>query len=78
MTPDNTGTWALLCDVNDHYQTGMRYTYKVNKCTSKDDAVKSVASKIRTYYIGIVETDWDYAPNNMQLTSGVDFYNDSK
>ena len=76
MKPDNVGTWALMCAVNDHYQTGMKFTYKVNQCAAKDAVLGG--NTIRKYYIGIKEVDWDYAPNNMQLTSGDTLNNDTE
>ena len=76
MTPDNTGTWALGCRVNDHYQTGMKFLYTVKSCVATQKLFTPVNK--RTYYIGIVEKDWDYAPNNLQLMSGGHLNTDSK
>ncbi|XP_065054474.1 hephaestin-like protein isoform X2 [Rhopilema esculentum] len=75
MTPDNTGTWALGCRVNDHYQTGMKFLYTVKSCVATQKLLAPVTK--RKYYIGIVEKDWDYAPNNLQLTSGGQLNTDS-
>ena len=77
MKPDNDGIWSMVCKINDHYQTGMKYTYKVNKCVGSTDSFFA-GNERRRYYIGIKEVDWDYAPNNMQMTSGEELANDTK
>lgn len=76
MVPDNIGTWSISCAVNDHYNAGMKFTYKVDKCNAQN--VINVSTKKRTYYIGIIELEWDYAPNNLLLTDDTDLYTDSK
>ena len=66
MTPDNIGTWGLACAVNDHYNAGMKYLYKVNQCGSAANVPSG--KPVRTYHIGIIEGEWDYAPNNLYMT----------
>ena len=70
MTPDNAGTWGLVCRVNDHYNAGMKVTYKVNKCGAKDTTPTSTGK--RKYFIGIIEEEWDYASSNKSLLHGFD------
>lgn len=77
MRPDNVGTWSVVCKVNDHFKKGMKYTYRVNKCTGSTSRL-SVSGTRRKYFIGIKEIDWDYAPNNVQMTSGEQLTNDTE
>eukprot|EP00794_Sanderia_malayensis_P014201 gene14201-15683_t len=74
MTPDNAGKWGLTCDATDHYESGMKFTYTVSKCQSAE--YHPSAAETRIYYIGIVEEEWNYAPNNWQETSDVELAKD--
>jgi len=75
MHPVNEGTWGLVCRVNDHYNAGMKVTYTVDNCGSSKD--EKTTGKIRKFYIGIVEREWDYAETNKNLLNGLDLNNDS-
>ncbi len=70
MVPENVGTWGLVCRVNDHFSAGMKATYSVKSCNASNNQPSSNVK--RTFYIGIVEIEWDYAESNRSLTHGYD------
>ena len=62
MTPDNPGTWAVVCKTNDHYSAGMQARYDVTAdCQRAQDA--ELSGEVRRYFIAAVEREWDYAPS---------------
>lgn len=64
MTPDNPGTWALVCKTNDHYSAGMQARYDVtDDCKKGEGRVAELNGKLRQYFIAAVEREWDYAPS---------------
>ncbi len=68
MVTDNPGTWALECEVNDHLNAGLKATYKVSHCNEHEKPMPSGMK--RKFFIGIIETDWDYAESNHDLIGG--------
>ena len=69
MTANNIGNWALECKVNDHYMAGMKALYKVKSCGLK--AAKFEANGVRRkFFIGIVETEWNYADSKWNMITG--------
>ena len=68
MVPNSVGTWGLVCRVNDHFSAGMKAIYTVNQCSAANSTISSKVK--RTFYIGIVEIEWDYAESNRSLTHG--------
>eukprot|EP00794_Sanderia_malayensis_P014202 gene14202-15684_t len=79
MVTDNVGSWALECEVNDHLNAGLKTTYEVKQCSEKRDQLALNGAK-RTFYVGIVEIEWDYAENNLNMIHGgkLDENEDSK
>ena len=72
MMANNVGKWGLVCKVNDHYNAGMKETYEVKLCGKPAPLMTKNGGMTRTYYIGIVEIDWDYAPNGKSMLQGFD------
>ena len=76
MVTDNVGTWAVECEVNDHLNAGLKATYTVNQCDAPKHPTYNGVT--RTFFVGIVETDWDYAENNRSLIHGYDLDTNEK
>ena len=76
MHPLNEGTWGLVCRVNDHFNAGMKVTYTVKKCGSTKN--EKTSGKKRTFFIGIVEKEWDYATSNKSFLSGKELDKDEQ
>eukprot|EP00112_Aurelia_sp_Birch-Aquarium-sp1_P012138 Seg2551.1 transcript_id=Seg2551.1/GoldUCD/mRNA.D3Y31 product="Hephaestin-like protein" protein_id=Seg2551.1/GoldUCD/D3Y31 len=72
MMANNVGKWGLVCKVNDHYNAGMKETYEVKSCGKQVLLIRKHGGMTRTYYIGIIETDWNYAPNGKSMLQGFD------
>ena len=70
MVAKNVGRWALECKVNDHYMAGMKALYDVKACESNRVKTMTVTGAIRTFFIGIIETEWNYADSDKNLLTG--------
>ena len=70
MVAKNTGRWALECKVNDHYMAGMKALYDVKVCESNGPKAMTVTGAIRTIFIGIIETEWNYADSDKNVLTG--------
>ena len=70
MVANNAGRWALECKVNDHYMAGMKALYNVRACGSSGAKAKTVTGVIRTFFIGIIETEWNYADSDKNMLTG--------
>ena len=69
MVANNVGKWALECKVNDHYMAGMKALYDVASCGSNKTAAAETGVE-RKFFIGIIETDWNYADSNKNILTG--------
>ncbi|XP_012589373.1 PREDICTED: hephaestin isoform X1 [Condylura cristata] len=61
MVPQEPGTWLISCQVNSHLQDGMQALYKVKSC-SMVPPVSRLTGKVRKYFIGAREIQWNYGP----------------
>lgn len=57
-----SGQFEVVSATVDHYRSGMRANYTVEKC-GLFQRQGEVMLHSKTYYIAAVETDWDYSPN---------------
>ncbi|KAG8511404.1 Ceruloplasmin [Galemys pyrenaicus] len=65
MYPRDAGTWLFHCHVNDHIDAGMESTYTILLLgTFLLLYNRSAWAKDKHYYIGIIETNWNYASDN--------------
>ncbi|KAL8181259.1 UNVERIFIED_CONTAM: hypothetical protein K2H54_050983 [Gekko kuhli] len=63
MQADNEGSSEVYCQTSNHYQSGMRGRYSVQKCGKKEPFLSRRYERARTIYIMAEEVDWDYAPD---------------
>ncbi|KIZ07330.1 hypothetical protein MNEG_0617 [Monoraphidium neglectum] len=66
MLADNPGTWLFHCHLNDHMDGGMMALFHI-KGTAP---TITLDGKVRTYFIGVVAEEWDYAPFNGEMCGG--------
>lgn len=69
MTAKNSGTWALVCKTNDHFNAGTKALYHVNKC-GRLTAHERMTGNNRTYYIAAEEIEWEYAKGHHDFVRG--------
>ncbi|KAM9385764.1 ceruloplasmin [Pholidichthys leucotaenia] len=62
MEPDSMGNFEVLSATVNHNLGGMRANYTVQKCKFFQHQ-SEVMLHSKTYYIAVMEIDWDYAPN---------------
>uniref|UniRef100_A0AAR2L3N1 ferroxidase n=1 Tax=Pygocentrus nattereri TaxID=42514 RepID=A0AAR2L3N1_PYGNA len=60
MTPVETGTWLLNCQVNSHIQDGMQALFRVSPCGLQDDSQAPLNGTVREYFIAAELVQWNY------------------
>uniref|UniRef100_A0A3B4EIB4 ferroxidase n=1 Tax=Pygocentrus nattereri TaxID=42514 RepID=A0A3B4EIB4_PYGNA len=67
MTPVETGTWLLNCQVNN----GMQALFRVSPCGLQDDSQAPLNGTVREYFIAAELVQWNYAPSGMDTLTNV-------
>ncbi|KAL7847206.1 hypothetical protein SRHO_G00221860 [Serrasalmus rhombeus] len=71
MTPVETGTWLINCQVNSHIQDGMQALFRVSPCGLQDDSQAPLNGTVREYFIAAELVQWNYAPSGMDTLTNV-------
>ncbi|KAK3609799.1 hypothetical protein CHS0354_029837 [Potamilus streckersoni] len=61
MHVQNLGRWGIICHNNNHFEKGMKALYDAEACGSSYTPYIPSSGTIRRYYIGAIETKWNYA-----------------
>ncbi|XP_058392022.1 hephaestin isoform X8 [Diceros bicornis minor] len=59
----NDGTFEIYCQAGSHREAGMRATYNVSQCPSRQATPHQRYQAARVYYIMAEEVEWDYCPD---------------
>ncbi|PIK59314.1 putative hephaestin-like protein 1 [Apostichopus japonicus] len=65
MRPRNTGTWLITSNVINHIEAGLQALYTVRSDCGWEAVERPLMGQIREYFIGAVNTSWNYAPTGM-------------
>ncbi|XP_058392019.1 hephaestin isoform X5 [Diceros bicornis minor] len=57
------GTFEIYCQAGSHREAGMRATYNVSQCPSRQATPHQRYQAARVYYIMAEEVEWDYCPD---------------
>ena len=68
------GEWILECHNLEHLEGGEKAKFKIGSCQQEPSRFKEhfrkSTGRVRTYYIGAVEEEWDYASNDYDVMTG--------